>query len=168
MTTTSSFQDVVNASVRALFDQRKETVLSEMDGRELFTEYSPDVPSEQLAGLSSPGYGTLTLEGQQYGANKNYRDYPVTLTVRKYSSTLAYTEEDVHWLSKANAQKRENRLVEIASSGLDPLMGNINRDIAKFFYLGAGTTFFEKMLHRIVENVKLSLIYGETPAVVNA
>lgn len=142
MTTTSSFQDVVNASVRALFDTSKDTILSEMDGRELVTEYSPDVPAEQLSGISSPGYGVLTLEGQQYAANQLWREYPVTLTVRKYTSQLAYTEEDVHWLSKANSQKRENRFTEIASNGLLPLQGNLNKDLAKMFYLGFGTTFF--------------------------
>lgn len=142
MTTLSSFQDVVNASVRALFDTSKDTILSEIDGRELVTEYSPDVPAEQLSGISSPSYGVLTLEGQQYAANQLYREYPVTLTMRKYTSELSYTEEDVHWLSKANAQKRENRFMEIASNGLLPLVGNINKDIARFLYLGYGTTFF--------------------------
>lgn len=142
MTTGASFQDVVNASVRALFDTSKDTILSEMDGRELVTDYSPDVPAEQLAGISSPGYGQLTLEGQQYAANQLYREYPVTLTLRKYTSQLAWSEEDIHWLSKANAQKRENQFNDIASNGLLPLVGNMNKDIAKFFYLGAGTTFF--------------------------
>lgn len=142
MTTTSSFQDVVNASVRALFDTSKETILSEIDGRELLTEYSPDVPAEQISGIGSPGYGVLTLEGQQYAANQLWREYPVTLTLRKYTSELAWTEEDVHWLSKMNEQKRASQFESIASNGLLPLMGNINKDIARMFYLGAGTTFF--------------------------
>ncbi len=141
-TTTNVFQDVVNASVRALFDTTKETILSETDGRELLTEYSPDVPAEQLSAISSPARGTLTLEGQKYAANQLWRDYPVTLQLRKYTSQLVWDEEDIHWLSKANAQKRENRFTEIASNGLLPLQGNINLDIAKMFYLGAGTTFF--------------------------
>lgn len=142
MTTLSSFQDVVNASVRALFDTSKDTILSEIDGRELCAEYSPDVPAEQLSGVSSPGYGVLTLEGQQYAANQLYREYPVTLTLRKYTSELAYSEEDVHWLQKANESKRANEFQNIASNGLLPLVGNINKDIAKMFYLGYGTTFF--------------------------
>lgn len=141
-TTTNVFADVVNAQVRALFDATKETILSEIDGRQLCTEYSPDVPSEQINGMSSPGYGQLTLEGQQYAANKLWRDYPVTLTIRKYTSQLAWSEEDVHWIAKMNSSKRENTFNDIASNGLLPLVGNINRDIARFFYLGAGTTFF--------------------------
>lgn len=145
MTTTlgTSFgPDLVNASVRALFDTTKDTVLSEVSGRELFTEYSPDVPAEQISGVSSPGYGGITLEGQQYFANQLWREYPVTLTVRKYTSELAWSEEDVHWLAKANEQKRENKFHEIVSNALLPLVGNVNRDLAKMFYLGFGTTFF--------------------------
>jgi len=142
MNTKNVFQDVVNASVRALFDHTKDSILSQYDGRGLVTEYEPDTNNEQLQAMASPGRGVLTLEGQQYAANQLYRDYPVTLRMNKYSSELAYTEEDLHWLKKANAQKRAMRFQSIASSGLDPLMGNINQKMAEFFYLGFGTTIF--------------------------
>ena len=142
MRTTNTFADVVNASVRSIFDVSSEDINSQIDGMELFTEYSPDAPAEQLSAIAGAGYGTLTIEGQAYGSNQLWRDYPTTLTLRKYSSELAWTEEDVHWLEKANQQKREFRVNSIASNGLRPLVGNINRDVAKMFYLGFGTTFF--------------------------
>lgn len=142
MTTTNSFADVVNASVRSVFDYSAQDILSKVEGQELFNEYSPDVPAEQLSAMAGAGYGILTVEGQQYGSNQLWRDYPVTLRLKKYSSELAYTEEDVHWIQKASESKRQFMVNSIASNGLRPLIGNINVDVAKMFYLGFGTTFF--------------------------
>lgn len=146
MTTTNVFADVVNAQVRAVFDQRKETILSELVGFEMVTEYSPDALNEQVSGIASPSYGVLTVEGMPYAANQLYRDYPVTVVPRKYTSQLTYTKEDVYFLQKqrqtGNTGRYEQRITEIASSGVDPIMGNMNKDLAKMFYLGFGTTFF--------------------------
>lgn len=142
MTTKNVWQDVVNAAVRAEFDSSKEDILGMIDGNTLFTEYEPDTPNEQVSGVAGPGYGTLTVEGQEYGENEMYREYPVSATLRKYSSKLSWTEEDLHWFSKANQQKRVNKIGEISSNALRPLVGNVNRDIAKLIYLSFGTTFF--------------------------
>jgi len=142
MTTKNVFQDAVTAAVRALLDHSKDSILSQIDGRELVTTYSPDTPAEQINAISGPGYGILTIEGQTYGSNQLYRDYPVTLSMKKYTSKFIYTEEDLHWLQKGSEQKRAMTFRNIEKSGLDPLLGNLNRDLAKMFYLGFGTTNF--------------------------
>lgn len=142
MTTGNVFSDVVNAAVRTYFDYTKDDIFNMIEGKELLTEYEPDSPSEQVSGVSGAGYGTLTIEGQQYGSNELWKEYSRVITLRKYSSELLWTEEDVHWLAKANEQKRQFQIDSIASNGLRPLIGNINRDVAKMFYLGNGTTFF--------------------------
>jgi len=142
MTTKAPFSDIVAAAVRTHFDYTKDDILSRIEGSELFSEYEPDTPTEEVSGIAGAGYGVLTLEGQKYGANSLTREYPKKIRINKYTSELAWTEEDEHWIAKANEQKRLMRLDEIASNGLRPLVGNINKDLAKMFYLGAGTTFF--------------------------
>lgn len=142
MVTSGVFADVVNAAVRTHFDFTKDDIFNQIDGNELLTEFEPDAPNEQVSGIAGAGYGTLTVEGQQYGSNELWREYPRAITLRKYTSELRWTEEDIHWLQKANEQKRQMQIDAIASNGLRPLIGNINRDVAKMFYLGNGTTFF--------------------------
>lgn len=140
MTTTGAFTDVVSAAVRALYDQAKLDLGNSLYGRELVVDYSPDVPAEQLSSISGPGYGQLTIEGQQYGSNELFRGYPVTLAMRKYTSELQWTEEDIHWLKKQPSSKRASTFNSIVRGAVSALNGNINLDLAKVFYLGHGTT----------------------------
>lgn len=142
MTTTGVFSDIVDPLVRTYFDYSKDDIFNQIDGNELFTEYEPDTPSEQIGGIAGAGYGTLTVEGQQYGSNELWKEYKRQITIRKYTSELKWTDIDEHWIAKGNAQKRQMTLDSIASNGLRPLIGNVNRDIAKMFYLANGTTFF--------------------------
>lgn len=142
MTTRDVYRQIVDAAVRTHFDYSTQDILNEVDGAELFSDYEPDTPNEQLGGMAGASYGTLTVEGQQYGYNRTWPEYKKQITLRKYTSELQYTEEDIHWISKANEQKRLFKLAEISSNGLKPLVGNVNKDMAKFIYLSAGTTFF--------------------------
>jgi hypothetical protein len=143
MTTTGVFKDAVSAAVRAYFDKTKEDILDKVYGSELFSEYEADVPAEQLSGVAGPGLGTLTLEGQQYGSNELWEEYKKTVSLRKYTSELSWTKEDAHFVfGKASEAKRQMKLGSIASNAIRPLIGNINVDVAKMFYLANGTTFF--------------------------
>jgi len=142
MTTRGAFSQVVDAAVRALYD----TAIFDQSSRlyslnsGVATEYEPDVPAEQLSSMSGPGRGILTLEGQQYGANAEYKGYPVTLQMRKYTSELQYTEEDLHWLRKSQSSKRATTFTSIVSHAVNAVQQNINEDFCKVFYLGFGTT----------------------------
>jgi len=141
MTTRGSFSQVVDAAVRALYDQSKFDLSSTTYYQRLgFTQYEPDVPSDQLSTISGPGYGTLTLEGQQYGSNELYKGYPVTLQMRKFTSELAWTEEDLHWLKKAPSSKRAISFNSVVKAAVNALNGNLNQEACKVFYLGFGTT----------------------------
>lgn len=141
--TNGTFSQVIDAAVRALYDQSMVDISSVSYWRELgLNQYSPDVPAEQLSGLSAPGVATLTIEGQQFGSNNLYKGYPVTLSLRKYTSELSYTKEDLHWLQKANESKRVMEIKSIVNGGLQPLVHQMNLDASRFLYLGHGTTFF--------------------------
>lgn len=141
MTTRGSFSQVVDAAVRALYDQAKFDLSTSVYGPNLgFTQYEPDVPSEQLSSISGPGYGVLTVEGQQYGSNELYKGYPVTLVMNKFTSELKWTEEDLHWLKKAPSSKRAITFNSIPKSAVNALNGNLNLEACKVFYLGFGTT----------------------------
>jgi hypothetical protein len=143
MTTTGFGQDIVSAAVRALYNRAQEEQASQLYYQDLgLTDYEPDVPSEQLAGVTGPGKGVLTIEGQQFGSNAKTREYPVTLTLRKYTSELSWSEEDVHWLQKANeSSKRAIDFRAMPSQAVQALNQNINEDACKVHYLGFGTTF---------------------------
>lgn len=143
MTTTGLAQDVVNPLVRALYNRALEEQSSDLYYQELgLTDYSPDVPSEQIQGITGPGKGVLTVEGQQFFSNTKQREYPTTLVLRKYTSELSWTDEDIHWLEKASASsKRAIDFKNMPSQAVQALNQNINEDACKVFYLGFGTTF---------------------------
>ena len=141
MTSRSTFSQVVDAAVRALYDQAKLDLSNNVYGPSLgFTEYEPDVPSEQISSISGPGYGVLTLEGQLYGSNELTKGYPVTLVMKKFTSELKWTEEDLHWLKKAPSSKRAITFNSIPKYAVNALNGNLNLEACKVFYLGFGTT----------------------------
>lgn len=140
---TGQGQDIINPAVRALYNRALEEQSSMLYYQELgLTDYSPDVPAEQLQGITGPGAGVLTVEGQQFFSNTKQREYPVTLTMRKYTSELSWTDEDIHWLEKASASsKRVIDFKNVPSQAVQALNQNINADACKVFYLGFGTTF---------------------------
>jgi hypothetical protein len=142
MTTKGTFADVVDAQVRAMFDNHAEEQSNELYYKELgLSDYEPDVPEEKMQEMSGPGRGQITIEGQDYAKNSKVKGYPVTLTLRKYTFDLEWTEEDVHWLAKQSSSKRVSDLRDAASGAVQSLYQNINEDTAKVFYLGHGTTF---------------------------
>jgi hypothetical protein len=141
LTTTGSLSQVVDAAVRGLFDQGRLDLSATLYGPKLgFTQYEPDVPSEQLSTISGPGYGVVTVEGQQYGSNDLYRGYPVTLKMQKFSSELRWTEEDIHWIQKQPSSKRASTFTSIVKHAVNALNGNLNLEACKVYYLGFGTT----------------------------
>lgn len=143
MTTTGLAQDVVNAAVRALYNRALEEQSSELYYMDLgLTDYEPDVPAEQINGITGPGKGALTIEGQQFFSNTKQREYPVTLSLNYYTSELSWTDQDIHWLEKANeSSKRAIDFKNMPSQAVQALNQNINEDACKVFYLGFGTTF---------------------------
>lgn len=137
----STLSQVVDASVRAIYDQGRFDLGTMLYGPSLgFTEYSPDVPDEKISTISGPGPGKLTVEGQQYGSNDLYKGYPVTLVMNKFTSELRWTEEALHWLNKQSSSKRVTTFTSIVKHAINALNYNLNTEAAKLFYLGFGTT----------------------------
>lgn len=141
MLTRGTFSQVIDAAVRGLFDQGKFDLSTTVYGPRLgFTQYEPDVPNEQLSTISGPGYGVLTVEGQQYSSNELYKEYPVTLKMQKFTSELRWTEEDIHWIQKQPSSKRASTFTSIVKHAVNALNGNLNLEACKVYYLGFGTT----------------------------
>lgn len=140
------FQDVVDSTIHSIVDESSELAAQEIEGTQLFQMYQIDKTDEKIQGMAAAGYGKLTLQGQQYAPNELWRDYPASITVRKYTSELTYTEEDVYFLERMMNSGNETgvqlHLGSITDNAIPPLTGNINADIAKSLYLGFGTTFF--------------------------
>lgn len=146
MNTRNTFQDVVDSQIHSIVQEASEQAAQQIEGRELFQMYQISKEDEQIQGMAGASYGTLTLQGEQYAANSLWRDYPVDITVRKYTSELSYTEEDVYFLEKMYKAENDTgvqlKLGDISNQAIPPLTGNINADVAKSLYLGHGTTFF--------------------------
>jgi hypothetical protein len=140
MTTTGTFEQAMDASVRALFDTSSLNEYNNISGLELFREYDPDVPEAKLSVLSGPGRGTLTLETQAYGSNDRYKGYAMEVRLDKFTSLLEYSEEAKHFLQKAQVSKQATDVNMAVESAVQALYENWNEEIAKVFYLGFGTT----------------------------
>lgn len=135
--------ETVDAAVQALFSEVRDQVSSQMYyGAYGFNDYEPDIPEEKLSSVSGFGKGTLTLAGQQYGSNQRYKGYAVTLTLRKYTSEISYSEEDMHFLMKSPTTKRVMEFRDSVEGAVNALIANVNEDAAKMIYLAHGTTFF--------------------------
>lgn len=134
--------EAVDAAVRALFSEVSLQISSTLNYKEIgFNEYSPDIPEDKLSSVSGFGKGSLTVAGQQYGSNQRYKGYAKTIELKKYTSLIDYTEEDLHWLNKSVSQKRVMEFRSNIEGAVNALYANINEDTAKLFYLGHGTTF---------------------------
>lgn len=133
----------VDATVQALFLEVSEQISNEVYyGAHGFTDYEPDIPEEKLSSVSGFGKGTLTVAGQQYGSNQRYKGYSKQLVLRKYTSEIEYSEEDIHWLMKSPSTKRLMEFRENVEGAVNALNANINEDTAKMSYLAHGTTFY--------------------------
>ncbi|MEA2036221.1 MAG: hypothetical protein U9O94_01835 [Nanoarchaeota archaeon] len=135
--------EVVDASVRILFEEAAEQLSNELYYKDHgFTEINADIPEEKFSTVSGVGKGSLTTAGQSYAENIRYKGYASTVNLRKYTSELAYTEEDLHWIGRAGATKRILEFKNNVADHVNALNANINDDCAKIDYLGFGTTFF--------------------------
>lgn len=140
MTTSGTFSQAVDASVRALFQTSELNEYNQISGLELFREYSPDVPEAKATTITGPGRGSLTLEGQAYADNDRYKGYPMTLRLDKFTSMLSFTEESVHFLQQAQSAKQAMELSSAVDNAVQALYENWNEEIQKVFTLGFGTT----------------------------
>lgn len=140
MTTSGTFSQAVDASVRALFTTSELNEYNSLSGLDLFGEYSPDVPESKLSVISGPGRGSLTLELQPYAQNDRYKGYSMTLRLDKFTSLLSFSEEALHFLGKAGSSKQASDLNGAVSDAVLALFENWNEEHAKVFYLGFGTT----------------------------
>lgn len=67
LTTKGVFKDVVDATVRALYDRSAQEQSSDLYYQKLgLIDYEPDVPGEVLNDLSGPTAASLSGEGQEY------------------------------------------------------------------------------------------------------
>ena len=135
--------EVVDASVRILFEEASEQLSNYLYYKEHgYTELQADISEEKFSSVSGVGKGSLTVAGQQYSDNIRYKGYASTVNLKKYTSELAYTEEDLHWIGKAGSTKRILEFKNNIADHVNALNANVNEDAAKLFYLGQGTTFF--------------------------
>jgi hypothetical protein len=162
LTTKGVFKDVVDATVRALYDRSSQEQSTDLYYQKLgLTDYEPDVPGEVLNDLSGPTAASLSGEGQEYPMITKVNGYSVTLTMRKYAFHLAYTEEDMHWIAKSASSKRMTQVSNAIKGAVQSLNYRVNLDTTKVFYLGFGSTFLT-VGRLLIAHLKSSLINGET------
>ena len=138
-----NLQDATLSAIRALFDFAVLEQNQSLYYKELgYRDYDPEKVDEQGNSWSGPGKGILTVEGRPYGDNTLYRGYPVQVNLKKYTSELKVTEEDLHWIRKALSANKIQEVKDFTADAINALNYNVNEDACKMFYLGFGTTFF--------------------------
>jgi len=138
--------EAVDATVQALFSEVADQLSNELYYQQHgFVDYEPDIPEEKLSSVSGFGRAVLTVAGQQYGSNQRYKGYNVQLTLRKYTSEIEFSEEDIHWLMKSPSTKRVMEFRDNVEGAVNSLNDAINADAAKMIYLVHGTTFLNKI-----------------------
>lgn len=135
--------DAALVAIRALYnytglEQNDHIYYSKMG----FTDYEPGSEDEKANGITGPGRGVLTVEGQQYYDNTRYRGFPVEVNMRKYTSELSVSEELMHWIEKGQTEKTKMELNNYVSDHVNALNVNVNTDACRIYYQGFGTTFF--------------------------
>ena len=135
--------EAVDPAIRTLFSEVSMQLSNNLYYKEHgYTDYDAEIPDEKFSTVSGFGKGTLTVAGKQYGSNTRYKGYASTQVLRKYTSEIDFTEEDIHWLQKAPSVKRAIEFRSNIEGAVNALNANINEDAAKMFYLAHGTTFF--------------------------
>lgn len=135
--------EIVDPVVQALFAETRDQLSQKQWYQTLgYTDYEPNVPEEKLSSVSGYGAATLTVAGQSYGSDARYKGYAVTLALRKYTKELAFAEEDLHWILKSGAVKRQTEFRDVVEGAAHGLYQSVDVDAAKIFYLAHGTTFF--------------------------
>lgn len=146
ITTAGMGVDVVTSTVRSLVDLANEDFGNRLHYREWgFNEYDGSSTDEQIQGMASVGPAVLTVESQRFGDSTRYRDYPASITYRKYTQDVEVSAEVMHWLNKSLGRRNDlsgRNLVNWANGIASGLNYVVDLDAAKLFFLGFGTTFF--------------------------
>lgn len=140
---TATNPNLVDPAIVKLFDESaNQIVAGPLDYKNFpYTEFEVEnINADKMSSMSGFGPGALTIEGASYGLDYMYDGFDKTLTVRKYTKRVPYTEEFEYALAKKN-QMGVIKLTKMTKGMAQALSLNWEQDWAKLFYLGAGTTF---------------------------
>jgi hypothetical protein len=141
MLTINNLDALVTPAVVAIFNEADRQLSQRLQYTKLgYVDYWPTFDAPQFQNISGADEAVLTLEGQPYSQEDLIQNYNTEIKVVKYTKTITISEETVHWIQKGNkekAQKFRNTVKAVANA----LNKKIDREAAKLFYLGFGTTF---------------------------
>lgn len=139
---TQILPEASQVAFRAIFDTSKLEQSSKLFYSKMgFVDREAEGEDEQINAWTGPGRATLSVEGEQYKANSRQRSYPVAAALRKYTSELVVTEDQLHWLQKGQKKKMISEVTDMMSGAVSALNYSLDDDAAKVLYLGHGSSF---------------------------
>src|SRR3990167_2883437 len=136
-TSTGVFASASAVAVQYYFDssvneQSKRNVYTQLG----FQDLTVNQQDTQMDALAGPGLARLIAEGAAYETEQRYREYPVTVNVRKYGVSIGLTEEVEAWLAGADTGKVISEVKARTDVVTQSVLGKINQQASQVLHLG--------------------------------
>lgn len=136
MATIQQLFDLADPRIRKIWDQKQTQLSSQLEYQNLgFYDYEAEILDTKFENFTGLGAAVQTGEKEAYNREDISQQTQTTITPVKYTKAIDISEE----MLRFNLWPKINNLVEATGNSLNYV---INRNAAKIFYLGFGTTFF--------------------------
>ena len=136
MANLQSLFDLADPRIKKIWDEKNNELSSRLEYTKLgFADFTAPILNPQFENFSGLGLASLTGEQAPYVRQDIVQGTKVTITPQKYTTAINITEE----MLRFNLWPQINNLTEATAHSV---IGRIDKDAAKIFYLGFGTTFF--------------------------
>lgn len=136
MANLQSLFDLADPRIKKIWDEKNNELSSRLEYMKLgFSDFTAPILNPQFENFSGLGLASLTGEQAPYVRQDIVQGTKVTITPQKFTTAINITEE----MLRFSLWPQINNLTEDTAHSV---MGRIDKDAAKIFYLGFGTTFF--------------------------
>ena len=128
--------DLADPRIKGIWDEKSSQLSSRLEYQKLgFTDINAEIADPKFEPISGLGLASKSGEKEPYSREELDQAGSVTISPVKFTKAIDISEE----MLRFNLWPKINTLVGGVSNSL---RGRIDTDVAKMYYLGAGTTFF--------------------------
>lgn len=128
--------DLADPRIRKIWDEKNSQLSSRLEYSNLgFTDWNAEILDSQFENFTGLGLAVQTGEREPYSQEDIDAASKVTITPVKFTKAISITEE----MLRFNLWPKINNLTKGVANSLNAI---IDKNAAKIFYLGFGTTFF--------------------------
>lgn len=141
MNTIENLSSIVDPAITEILDESSQQLSSELAYSQFgYEDYMPKIKSPTFSSTSGLALAQYTVEGKPYSQEDRIEGYDVSVSVKKYTKAVSWTEELVHWIQNED-KERVMEFKEDVESVNNSLYARIDTEASKMFYLAHGTTF---------------------------